>query len=389
MTAPSHDLAEGRRLLAEGRHAIALEHFVQVADAAASEEDKAAAIAHAAEINLALHRPYEAMAWTQRLRAETGNHEQADLLEAVAQLRTGATDAALALLSSVGEAATESGGYRPSVVDVVRAQVLASLQRHDEAVAALVRAMAADPEDPDVWTTLAAQCAATAIDPSPVLDAVPDDAPVAETYGHLLEASPSGADRVLEALWRRSPGDARALALVAYLGHRLSVERALEWSSRLRAAGRSDDCALLGLAASKDRAALDRVRAAAVAWSAFGDTRARALLDLAVGALPDGDLEAALGQVGVLAPDLAGVFLVAAATTPSRALVLARSVAQHDATDVAVALLKEAVTLAGGHVTALRGAVAQSLSADDVAHLAGVAAGAGAADVAGALRAAA
>ncbi len=338
---PGDDFAQGRAQMAQGRHAIALEHFAVAADTAAEAAERAAALAFAAELSVLLGRPYEAADWAQRLREESGQRDQAALLEALARVRLGEGERALALLEQAREPSTALRSYPPTARTVLRAQALVLVGRPQEALAALVGALRADPADAQVWQQLAAVCADPAVDPAPAVAAFPADR-FGDTVGHLLGAPPAGTDRILEAMWHARPGDPRVLALLPYTGHALPVDRALEWSARMRAAGEAEHCPLLGVAASDTRAPVERVRAAAVAYGAFRDPRAPSLVELAGTFVTDPQLVAALDEVTALAPDLMEVYLLGAAGSAPRALLLAVALGERGEADLAVALARHA-----------------------------------------------
>jgi len=347
------DFQAGRDLLAAGRLPLALEHFAVAADAAAVPAERAAALAFAAEIALLLGRPHEALDWADRLRAEGGNPDQAALLSASARVALGEGGAALALLATAVHPDTPWSRYSPASRHVLASQALALEGRVDEAVAAVRDALVADPRDAWAWRHLATLAEDPSVDPRPVLDAVPPGR-FAETAGALVTASPAGTDRVLEALWAARPGDPRVLALLAYVGPRLGIARALVWSGRIRAAGAPQHCPLLGLAADPDGPARERVEAAALAAAVFGDDRAPAVLEAAAVAVPDADLEPALDRLAGLAPDLVPGFLeVAAGEAPHRALALAVLLRRRDQPGAAVALVRHALRLAGGDAGSL------------------------------------
>lgn len=339
--------ALGRRYLAEERYALALEQFVVVGEESPDAGERHAALAFAAELCLLLDRPHEALAWVERLGAVPGAGEQAALLEAVARVRLGEAAAALALLDRVRDPSTPYSSYPLSSRLVLRAQALSLAGDPGAALGALVAALGKDPADPHLWAELPRLCAAHPdLDPAAAVAAFPRGR-FGETVGRLVEGPPAGVDRLLEALWTASPGDARVLTLLPFVGHRLGVERAATWSARMRAAGRAQECPLLGLAAGSEHPAPERVRAAAVAAAAFGDERARPLLELAATAVADGDLVAALDEVAALTPDLVGDFLVAAAGDPGRALLLAGALRERGAGDAAAALERHAQGAAG------------------------------------------
>src|SRR5206468_4250019 len=95
-----------------------------------------------------------------------------------------------------------------------------------------------------------------------------------EIVGQTLCAPVEAADSFAERLWARYPGDARVVALVIRLAPKLAIERMLDWSSRLRAAGFPERCPLVEAVRDRGRPASERVLAAALAYGVFGDDRA-------------------------------------------------------------------------------------------------------------------
>ena len=112
------------------------------------------------------------------------------------------------------------------------------------------------------------------------------------------------AEPLADALWHRDPGRA-VLAFAAWLGPRMPVLRALEWSARLRGAGHASQCPLLGVARSPERSARDRSLAAAVAYETFDDDDAMPLLSVALDEVPPGEEAAVLDELRLIAPGIA------------------------------------------------------------------------------------
>ena len=378
--------AEGTTMLEQGRHAIALEHFSAAAGSSEDAELRLAAMAHAATLNLTLGRPHEALVWIELLREEAPTTDQADLLAAQAETRLGNGEEALALLERVRSPDTAHFSYEPSFVPLLRCEALASAGRVDEAVSSTLTQIAGDPASPGLWRLLArlldGEDGAT-VDISAAVDGLPEASLSSATAG-LVDAPIGGAQRVVDALWRRWPGDRRLLALLATIGHRLPVPSALEWSGRMRGAGHGEHCPLLGLAASPDRHPRERVRAAAAAGRTFSDERAAGLLELATTAVVDDELAEAFEEVLALAPDLAESFVVAAAQTPRRALLVAGALDASGNVEPAVALARHAVELTTGQPDEWRAAVAAAF--DDVEPFAAKAQAVGADELAAALR---
>lgn len=389
MTVSGDQTAEfeaGRRALAEGRHAIALEHFTTVLGGDAEPHHRLAALAYAADVNLTLKRPHEALVWIDLLRDEAPSQDQADLLEAAAQLQLGEPDAALRLLDGVRDPGTEYADYDRHLVEMMRMEGLVAAQRPDEAVRVAATAAAEADQSPALWAAIAGLATDASLDVGPIADAVP--AASLEIAGAgLSNGPPAGCERVVDALWQRHPGSRPLLAVMVTVGHRLSLPRALEWSGRLRAEGLGTHCPLLGAAASDDREPAERVHAAAVAGATFDDERARALLELATTAVADDDVPSVLADLIQLAPGYADSFVVAAAQTPRRSLLVALALEGTGNTGPALAVANHARELTTGQPDEWRAVVASTLV--DVEDLAGPADRAGDATLAQALRSAA
>jgi len=87
------------------------------------------------------------------------------------------------------------------------------------------------------------------------------------------------------------------------------------------------------------------VRAATLAHASFGDSRARSALVQAVPALADDELVSSLQEVWAIAALLAESFVVAGATTPARALLIASVLFQGGAPGEAYAVLVHGLSL--------------------------------------------
>lgn len=354
-------LREGMEQLKGGRHALALEQFTLAADGAESPDERRAAEAFAAQVSLTLGRPYEVIAWAERLRESSATPDEANVLEASAWVALGYGGQALMLLDSVGQVDSVYSDYPESLLHQLRCQAYGLVGEPQAALVEAFTALLTDWSLPEIWRALAVLGGSNDIDVSEAVARIPDDG-VLQVLGWLIESPAAGVDQIVEALWQRSPGDMRVLALVTALGNRLSIERALEWSVRLRAAGLAEDCALLGIAADGQRLPTERIRAAAVAASAFQDGRAAILVEGAATTLADDEIEPTLAEIlGLATDEVVESFVVAAATTARRSLVLAAALVARGATSQALALSRHASMLATEHGGTLRVALRTEL----------------------------
>ncbi|WP_432978684.1 tetratricopeptide repeat-containing glycosyltransferase family 2 protein [Dactylosporangium sp. CA-233914] len=118
----------------------------------------------------------------------------------------------------------------------------------------------------------------------------------------VAEAPPEAADELLEALWRRYPGEATVLTLAARVGRRVPLIRAMEWSARLRQHGFPEQCTLLALSGDQRRTPRERTLAAAIALEMFHDEAALPLLNEALTDVPDDQGAGVLEEIRILAP---------------------------------------------------------------------------------------
>ena len=330
-------LAMGQAAADSGDLETAVEVFSALRSDDTPAEIAAAALRLGAETLLRLGRAGEALSWVQDLRA-TDAGAVADLLEGVARTQLGDHAGALACLDAADGLDAAAAGVSPGLVAAQRGLTFAAAERWDEAADALA-AVAAASDAPDVvWVPLAEALWRAGQDGEPLAAALTDER-VARVAGQLLTAVPVAADGAAEAIWGRWPGDPRAVALAVRLAPQLSLERALEWSARIRAAGAPSGCPLLAIAERPDGDPVGRVRAAAVALAAFGDERAREVAATAARDVPEPVVLALLVEVGELAPDLLPDVVVGAATTPARSITVARSLHELGASEEAAAVL--------------------------------------------------
>ncbi|MEV0135052.1 glycosyltransferase [Dactylosporangium sp. NPDC050688] len=122
----------------------------------------------------------------------------------------------------------------------------------------------------------------------------------------IAEAPPEAADELLEALWRRYPGEPTVLSVAARVGRLVPLIRAMEWSARLRQHGFAERCTLLALSGDPRRTPRERTLAAAIALEMFHDEAALPLLSDALSAVPDEQSAPVLEEMRILAPRVSG-----------------------------------------------------------------------------------
>jgi hypothetical protein len=334
----SEDFDRARHLLAEARDDEALDWF-EVASTTAEEADvRASAAAHVAAILLSRGRPWEVAAWADTARANSDRHGLADVLEASARLQLDDIDGARSLLEQCDEPVDEWFDCSPVVVTMLRAHIDYVEGRCDDARDQVLAAFRLAPFAPDVWDAFARLCAETDFDPESIAEKVPDDR-VLDVLAALRTSEPAGVDRIVEALFARTPNDARLLAAATRFAPALDTARAFEWSVRLRAVGEDVRCPLVARAKDADLDPMDRLRAAILAFVTFDDERVRDAVESAVSHLPDEDLASVLDDMRSLAPALSDSVVIAGATTTARSLRLVTALWRGDARDEAYAVL--------------------------------------------------
>jgi hypothetical protein len=340
---PSHAvLSLGRALGAAGQLEEALERFVEARDASGHEPGvHRQAIRSGAQTLLDLGRPQEALLWIEQLRDMAGSAGMAAFLEGIAHLNLGDHVAALAALSGLDADVVDDDGYRvpASMLAVHRGIGLLGGQRWAEAADAF-RELLADPTAKvPVWAPLVEATVLAGGDVRALAPLVQDEH-LTSVLGQLLNAHPVPAEAVADALWEQAPGRPVLLAFGAKVAPAAGVERALEWSTRLRAAGIDARCPLVALAADETQVPVQRLQAAAVAAAAFADPRGEELLGALAGTVPLEQLPDGLVQVATLAPGHLPGFIEGAAVDPQRCLVLAQTLHELGAPDEALAVFE-------------------------------------------------
>jgi GT2 family glycosyltransferase/tetratricopeptide (TPR) repeat protein len=275
------------------------------------------ALRTAAESLIQLGRTDEALEWTARLRAECTNPIQADWTEARIHLARHEYQAALDCLDRIGIGSRDEDGFShgPEQVAAPRAEALAALGRPGEAADVLLASLAqSETLDPHLGQVL--EYLEAAGRPATELASVIPVDKASYFLAQVLQLQPTPADTLLDACFEQMSDKNSVLAAAATLARKLDVNRALVWSARLRAAGHGDVCPLVAQAQAKGPA-VERARAAAVAYRMFGDERAyRAYQAIAVDVTPEERL-LIRAETATLCPELLPLLDGAGAGHPS------------------------------------------------------------------------
>jgi hypothetical protein len=375
----------GRSYLERLREEEAIDWFEMAVTTADDAQIRASAAAYLAGLLLNSGRPWEVATWAETVRANSSRPDLGNLLEAAACIQLEELERARELLASVDDPSDEWFPASPTAARIVRAHVAYLDEDLDDARRAVLAAFEQDLLSPDVWDAFARLCAETDFDPAEVVARIPDDHAL-DVLAALQHSEAAGVDRIAELIWARRPGDPRVLALVPSFASKLESVRALEWSVRLRVVGMGRLCPLLERANDVRVGAPERARAAALAHASFGDGGAREALERIVPHLNDDELPEVLREVWSLAGMLTDSVVVAGATTPSRALVVATELFRGGAAQEAYSVLVHGLSMeAAEDLTTER--VVRLLPLDVLNGLASVAEERGEEDVAGILEA--
>jgi GT2 family glycosyltransferase len=328
-----------RALVSAGQHEEAMTHLQDVRANTKQSDLLRHALRAGAEALLALDRPQEALSWARELRRYSSS-TMPDYLEGLALAQAGRANEALETLGRVDEASDEEVALAQHLTGVHRARILADDGQWKEAADELWKLASEELLPTASWPALVETHWRADLGIERLADVLGDDQ-VVPVLGQLLTAPAEAFDLLLEFLWAQWGTDTRLLAAAAQLGPRLGLERAIDWSLRLRAQGLVQECTLASLASSATAPALDRLQACAVLHQAVQDPRGAAALGPAAAAVPVEDLHAALLALDELSPQLLGRFVEHAASDAARSKALAEVLTALGAIEQAEALLAD------------------------------------------------
>jgi hypothetical protein len=347
-----------RQLLTEFRDDEALDYFELAAGRATDPAVRASAAAFVAGLLLGSNRPWEVEAWADMVRDNATSPDLGDFLEAAARLQLDDLEGARKVLARVVDPTDPWFPCSVTAARMARAHVAYLEGDTENARDDVLATFEVDRFAPEVWDAFARLCADSDFDPSEIVAQVPDDR-LFDVIVALRSSAPAGVDRIVELIWARNPGDARVLALVPRFASKLDSVRAMEWSARMRGIGMGRTCPLLARAEDEKVDPIERVRACALAHAAFGDRRARELLERAVPELDDDDVVPAIVEVWTIAAALTDSVVAGAATTPTRSLAITTSLFERGAPREAYAVLVHGLSLEA----------AEALTTDEVVRL--------------------
>ena len=247
----------------------------------------------------------EALEQVIELRRFSTSQIAADISEARIRIAMGEAELGLAILARVPNRGRddEAKEYGAHMIAASRGSALAALGRFGEAVDVVLDAVRSDGVLEVNLMELIGWLGRAGRHPSEIAQAL-EVADLVPILGLVLTLPESEADMVLEGAYGRFPDRLEVLAAAARVAPRLSVERALIWSSRLRQRGIVSACPLVAIATNT---ALDprlRILAGAAAFGSFGERAVVNAVHDARGQLDSPAFEEVTEQIGRLAPGL-------------------------------------------------------------------------------------
>lgn len=334
-----------RTMVIAGRHEEAFVKYVEASALPTTDVVRRNVLRGAAEALLVLGRAPEALEWLNDLDKVSDRKNIVRFLRGTAYLNLGEAEKATEQFEGLEEIRDDDGlDVGTAMLHIRRGLAFAAARKWPEARAELTLAAQEQVHDA-IWL--------------PLLDSFRnDDQPLASyaeliptekntaVYAQILAAPPAVGDEVAELLWDSRPSDAGLLAFIIRLAPRLAVERALEWSVRLRTAGLAQHCPLMAIADDDRATPVNRVRAAAIASAAFSEEEAKASMQRAAARFAERDFVSMLIQLNELAPAMLEPFVIGAATTTRRCLNIARALHELGASEEAVAVCEHGVSSA-------------------------------------------
>jgi tetratricopeptide (TPR) repeat protein len=305
----SHLMNHARTDFSSGRFAEAINGCKEALVCAGDPRTRVLALQTFIESLLHMGRLGEAMAALEELRVEAATDPAFAHATAEPEARLWLAEQDYARALAVVRAVPEDARHdEHSLADEdslceIEIKALYFLERPHEA-AQVLRDCLADGHLPLTVPEIADALEADGSSLAEVVDLFPEDALCALLIG-ISEVPGPHAGELLEAAWGHYGTDSRLLTFAAEFGAKLPVIDAMQWSVRLRNAGRADQCTLLALAANQHRTARERALAAAVALEMFSDVNALSLLAPALEAVPDEQSALVLDEMRLLAPDIA------------------------------------------------------------------------------------
>jgi GT2 family glycosyltransferase/tetratricopeptide (TPR) repeat protein len=300
-----------------------------------------------AQVATSLERPEEALVWADDLDGESTSKGTVRYFRGLAYAQLGRHEDAIATLAGMTEIDDDDGVVFPmNPVYVSRAYSFAGVGDWQQCVAEVQALVAANAVPGSLWPVALEAFQRTGADFSTVVSGLNSEQ-LADVAPRLATVEPASADRCLEAMWQQFSSSPEVLAAAVRVAPGLAIERALEWSDRLRNSGLAEHCPLLAIGKDFRRSPADRILALAVANGAF---EANVVSDLeAVARNCDvSQFDTLVVQINDLAPALLQPFIVGAAYDGDRSFAMAQVLHRLGASDEGVAVLLHGIQRTGG-----------------------------------------
>jgi GT2 family glycosyltransferase/tetratricopeptide (TPR) repeat protein len=265
----------GRSYMTAGKPEQALDYCRRGAESTTNVITRRLARRTIVDALVALGRFDDALEALDDLREISDKKVLVQVLEANIARQQGRHAEALALLEVVDQSQFDDDGfeYDATMFAQQRAESYSALGRSSEAADALLSVLA-DRGVLDSHLGIVVEYLDRADRPLADLAlALPADQ-LPQFLAQVLQLREDVADRVLEACFECRPAENLAvLATAATLARRLPLERALQWSARLRERGLDASCPLVFIAGDPQRLTVERARTVAAGFKLFGDPR--------------------------------------------------------------------------------------------------------------------
>ncbi len=296
----------GRSYMTAGKPEQALEYCRRGAEATENMITRRLAYRTVVDALAAMGRFDEALVALEDLRGASDKMVLVQVLEANVLRQQGRHEEALALLEVVDQTQFDDDGfeYDATMFAQQRAESLSALGRSGEAADALLDVLTEDGVLDSHLGILVEYLDRAGRPLDQVAVALPEEQ-LPQFLAQVLQLRTDIADRVLEACFESRPGDVLpVLATAATLARRLPLERALQWSARLRACGLDASCPLLFIATDPQRSPVERARAVAAGFKLFGDPKLPMCFGDILGAATEEQRQTICAEAAVLCPAL-------------------------------------------------------------------------------------
>ena len=296
----------GRSYMTAGKPEEALDYCRRGAESTTNLITRRLAYRTVVDALAALGRFDEALVALDDLREISDKMVLVQVLEANIARQQGRHEEALALFEVVDQSQFDDDGfeYDATMFAQQRAESFSALGRSGEAADALLSVLA-DRGVLDSHLGIVVEYldrAGRSLEDLAL--ALPADQ-LPQFLAQVLQLREDVADRVLEACFVHRPDESLSvLATAATLARRLPLERALQWSARLRERGLDSSCPLVFIASDGRRLTVERARTVAAGFKIFGDPRLPGCFGDILGAATEEERAVISAETAVLCPAL-------------------------------------------------------------------------------------